>query len=67
MESYTIKEIVEALQENSNSRIDNIVWWLLAENDDLRRDNARQDAELMVLRETNLILQQIAMVQKKGE
>lgn len=67
MESYTIKEIVEALQENSNSRIDNIVWWLLAENDDLRRDNARQDAELRTLRETNLILQQIAMVQKKGE
>lgn len=67
MEHYTIQGIVEALQENANSRIDGIVWNLLAENDELRQERNRAEAELRVLRETNLILQQIAMVQKKGE
>lgn len=67
MEHYTIQEIAKALQENANSRIDDIVWYLLAENDELRQERSRAEAELRVLRETNLILQQIAMVQKKGE
>lgn len=67
MEHYTIQEIVKALQENENENIDKIVWYLLKENEELRREAVEERAKAIALREANAILQQIAMVQKKGE
>lgn len=67
MEHYTIQEIVKALQENENSRIDDIVWYLLKENEELRRELVEEKAKAIALREANAILQQVATAQKKGE
>ena len=64
---YSIQEIVKILENNANTDVDDLVWYLLRENEELRREFLIKKCEGDALREANAILQQTIRSLTKGE
>ena len=64
---YSIQEIVKILEHNANADVDDLVWYLLRENEELRREFLIKKCESDALREANVILQQTIRSLTKGE
>ena len=64
---YSIQEIVKILENNANTDVDDLVWHLLRENEELRREWLMKKSEGDALREVNAILQQTIRSLTKGE
>lgn len=64
---YSIQEIVKILENNANTDVDDLVWYLLRENEELRREWLMKKSEGDALREVNAILQQTIRSLTKGE
>ena len=64
---YSIQEIVKILEHNANTDVDDLVWYLLRENEELRREFLIKKSEGDALREVNVILQQTIRSLTKGE
>ena len=64
---YSIQEIVKILENNANTDVDDLVWYLLRENEELRKEWLMKKSEGDSLREVNAILQQTIRSLTKGE
>lgn len=64
---YSIQEIVKILENNANTEVDDLVWYLLRENEELGKEFIMKKSEGDALREVNAILQQTIRSLTKGE
>ena len=66
-DQYSIQEIVKILENNANTEVDDLVWYLLRENEELGKEFIMKKSEGDALREANVILQQTIRSLTKGE